>query len=158
MISEVAMYIVSASLCVAYASFVSYSGGEDKWQRFALGAILLSMLACGASSLLGNFSQDATPSVGEVAESTVREDIAREGLERGIERLISERVGCRLSDVRAVATGFKLDEVSAEKITVYLYNEAAFGDHRRIRELILAEGFGECEVILSFEKSGSSAD
>ena len=154
--TDAALYIVGAALTVALASFISYSGGEDKWQKFALGAILLAMLASGAKEALGAASGGLfSPPEQEGSASTMREDIAKESFEGGIARLVANELSCPVSLVRVTAVGFVFENMSAEKITVYLYGEAALGDYRGVRGLLSECGFGECEVVLSFEKNGT---
>ena len=150
---EAAIYIVCSVLAVAFASFVSYSAGEDKWQRLALGAILLAMLIGGLKDAIGILSEDFafpeyTGSVGSASE-----DAIRESFEGGIAALVADELSCERELVRVEAQGFRLESVSAEKITVYLYGEAALGDYKRVKSALKKSGFGECEVILSFEKN-----
>ena len=153
--TEAAFYVIGAAFTVALSSFISYNA-EDKWQRFALGAILLAMLAGGIGEAFGYFSEGGFTSFApENASSEMRDKIARESYEEGIARLVCDKLSCPLSSVRAVAVGFSFEKMSAEKITVYLYGEAALGDYRGIRELLSESGFENCEVIISFEENGS---
>ena len=154
--TEAALYITASSLTVAFASFISYSAGEDKWQKFALGAILMAMLAGGAKSALGYISEGVFEKTdGIITESTLREDTVKESFESGIARLVAEELSCESALVKVNASGFDLESVFAEKITVHLYGKAALGDYRKLKETLKKNGFENCEVVIYIEKSGS---
>ena len=154
--TEAALYITASALTVAFASFISYSAGEDKWQKFALGAILMAMLAGGAKSALGYISDGVFgKSDGSITESSLREDTVKKSFENGIARLAADELSCDVGLIRVNASGFNLESVRAEKITVYLYGKAALGDYRALKETLKKNGFENCEVVISIEKNNS---
>ena len=151
--TDAALYVIGAAFTVAFASFISYNH-EDKWQKFALGAILLSMLAGGAGELIGyDVGSLFTPSDSAESSGELRDSVAKESYEKGIARLVADSLRCSEDDVRVAALGFSFEKMSAEKISVYLYGKAAIGDYRGVRELLYESGFENCEVIISFEEN-----
>ena len=153
--NDAAIYIVGSALTVAFASFISYSGGEDKWQKFALGAILIAMLSGGAMNILGADAEIFPPDYNENIQSSHMENIAKESFEDGVARLVASELEVPADEIKVFAVNFNFENMSSEKITVYLYGKAALGDYRRVKEILRESGFGECEVVISFEKNGS---
>jgi len=150
-LNESAVFIISMCATVALCSFASYSGGEARTTRLALGIILLSSLLSPALELISelDFTQGAPsplpPSFGEDMREEELKRAFSEGIESAIinefsfdERQLSVEVG--ELDVSSMTVGF---------CRVRLYGRAALCDPRRVERFVLGCGVKKCEVTAS---------
>ena len=147
---EIVFALISV-FAVAFASFASYDSA-DRWQRLALGAILLASLAVPVGRLISGLSAPHLPGISYSEQgSSVTSDVAEEALCNGIRELVADKFSLPEDGVQVSLRGFVLSEMKAERVYVTLFGKAALGNIKGIEEYIENEGFGECEVNISLE-------
>lgn len=149
---EAVVYVILAVLSVTLASFVSYSPGE-RWGRTALGIILLSSLLAPTLGMIGGLA-DITldiPYYGEEGYGDPVGEVAGEAFCDGVRVLVCEEFGLTYGHVSVRTSGFRMSDMSAEKIYITLRGTAALADSRAISEYVSVRMGCECEVNITFE-------
>ena len=149
--SESVGFIISMCATVSLCSFVSYSGGEARTTRLALGIILLSSLLSPVSALLSelDFSPDTKlPTQGSLGEDMREEELLR-AFGQGIEEAIMSEFSFDEEWLSAEAFELDLKNMKVGFCRVKLYGRAALCDPRRVERFVLSCGVKKCEVTAS---------
>ena len=138
--------IFCASCAVAFAGFVLSSGKAERAARAALGIILVSAILSPLISLGQGFAQ--LPEYSGAEEESVFEKTAEEAFCDGVRLAIAERFSLDAEHISVRAKGFQTEKMTAEVLTVTLSERAKLADYRAIREFVVENNFGKCEVEL----------
>ena len=143
--------LIFALAATALARLISFSGENERWVRFALGAVLSAAVATIVVDTVGGISLTAdflTPEYEYTNDAYGR--TLEDAFCEGVANSVSESCSLKRGEVSVSVLDFDPASVSAEKITVELSGRAAGGDARSVRAYV-EKNFGECEVILRFE-------
>lgn len=143
------VYVICILSCVAFSSFVSYSGEESRFGRFALGIILLAALALPIFSSLKNISVADFDFESEMGSPDIRGQVAEESYCRGIALAVADKFSLSCDDICVSCENFCIDNVSAERICVTLGGSAIYSDRHAIAAYV--EKISKCEVSVGFE-------
>ena len=122
--------------------------------RVVLGMILISAIMLPLVDIFDeNRLEIDIGSLGEDNNGEINDDAIEYAFERGIERYICSEYNLREGEVRVMADGFDLSDMTAKKIYVVLSGSGIYIDYKRLRGYI-AEEFtkgGVCEVELDIK-------
>ena len=149
--SESVGFIISMCAAVSLCSFVSYSGGDARTTRLALGIILLSSLLSPVSALISEL--DFSPDTEGFPQGSLGEDMREEELlhayERGIEKAIMSEFSFDEQWLSVEVGELDLSSMTVGACRVKLYGRAALCDPRRVERFVLSCGVKKCEVTAS---------
>ena len=148
------IYIISVLSAIAFSSFALYDGEKMKSSRTALGIILLAALGIPfLKSLISlpDISLEQNPIYDNEYNEELRDEAAEESFLYGIKLAVAEKFSLSEEEVIVKCSGFSFEKMKAERIKIVLSGKAAFSDIRSVRDYVEKSGFGECEVLVSFE-------
>ena len=151
-IGSFAVPLISVAAVMGIAGAVATDVFSEHVTRAArvIAAFVIISLAIPA---LGSLDLPTLPAPdGEAVQGGYLE-VTREAFEGGISEAVAERIGAEAEDVTVRVSGFALETVRAEAMTVILPRSAALTDVRSLsawlKENFLSDG-GRCEVVIDF--------
>ena len=149
--TEYAALLSGVCLLSATARLLLSDGALKKITDAAISLVLLVAVVRGALLISSSLDPgDFTRPRVEYEDSFVSS--AEQSLGSAIRMAISEEFGIREAEVFVHCEGLDIETLKAELLTVTLCGEAAFSDHRRVREFVNSLDHGECEVRISFDR------
>ena len=147
--SEYFAAVVLISSLAAFFELFSYSGGEEKGEKFAISVIMIYLVISPIAPLFEGLSDfdiseflESEEAISGGAYLEVSEDAFREG----IEKLLIEKWGLEKNKTAVAVIGFDFNKMKAERIIIRLLSNGAAVDFREIEAYIEEAGLGECEV------------
>lgn len=143
--------LVYVAVIGAVISLTAVGSENEKWIKFAVGAVLTSAITLAVFNTARDFvlpeaDGDASYSEGE----EIAEAVLSEALARGVEVDICDVFSLSEEDVSVFTQGFTYGSERAEAVRVVLTGRAVLTDTVSLRKYV-TERYGECEVITDFE-------
>lgn len=143
--------LIYVAVIGAVLSLATVGSENEKWIKFAVGAVLTSSVTAS----IFNTAQDFLPpkADGDVSYTEgemIAEAVLSEAFARGVKGDICDAFSLGEEDVSVLAHGFTYGSTTAEEIRVVLTDKAVFTDTASLRKYV-TDRYGECEVIIKLE-------
>ena len=147
---EYLITVAFVSSAVGVLEFLFYRSRGGGAARFCACVILTHAIIAPALSLAASLP-DRVPLLEDVEMPDIPHgdtfgQIAEEGFEEGVCKLLCANFGFDEENVSASAVGFEPSEMRAERIVVLLSGSAALSDYKSVEAYLNGLSIGNCEV------------
>ena len=145
--------IITTSVLLSIVSFLSYS---EKNTALKLSLSVLLLYTVVSPIVSGQISTSFEDIFSYVENTDIDVDgegykeAVKDAFEEGVRRALCNEFSLSAEEVSVTAVGFNFEDMSAERITVTLTGNAAFANHRGIKDYLFENGKYDCEVNVYF--------